>query len=150
MSDPKLAIFAQLKGFQVAFSNTVLKRWYKEMFQQGFYGFVTNGAKYAAVGSVMVVAAMLGNELRDTAKFGLKGNPRYDDETDWEKVKRAMERTGLLGPVQFLIDAARAEQYGSGPVEALMGPIVTRLVSYLEGIADVLTKEDKKKSTRGS
>jgi len=148
MSDHKLAIFAQLKGFQVAFSNTVLKRWYKEMFQQGFYGFVTNGAKYAAVGSVMVVAAMLGNELRDTAKFGLKGNPRYKDETDFEAIKRAIERTGLLGPVQFLIDAARAEQYGSGPVEALMGPIVTRLVSYLEGIADVLTKDDKKKIVR--
>ena len=29
-----------------------------------------------------------------------------------------------------------------------MGPIVTRLVSYLEGIADVLTKEDKKKIIR--
>ena len=59
-----------------------------------------------------------------------------------------MERTGLLGPVQFLIDAARAEQYGSGPVEALMGPIVTRLVSYLEGIAYVLTTDDKKKIVR--
>ena len=148
MSDPKLAIFAQLKGFQVAFSNTVIKRWYKEIFQQGFYNGVANGTKYAAVGSVMVVAAMLGNELRDTLKYGMKGNPRTKDETDWEQIKRAVERTGLLGPVQFLLDAARAEKYGSGPVEALMGPIVTRLVSYLEGIADVLTKDDKKKILR--
>tara|TARA_R100001510_G_scaffold15773_1_gene13189 strand:+ start:3061 stop:6645 length:3585 start_codon:yes stop_codon:yes gene_type:complete len=148
MSDPKLAIFAQLKGFQVAFSNTVLKRWYKEIFQTGFYNGVANGAKYAAVGSVMVVAASLGNELREAAKFGPNGNPRYKDETDIERLKRALERTGLLGPLQFLIDAARAEQYGSGPVEALMGPIVTRLVSYLEGIADALTKDDKKKIIR--
>ena len=78
----------------------------------------------------------------------MKGNPRTKDETDWEQIKRAVERTGLLGPVQFLLDAARAEKYGSGPVEALMGPIVTRLVSYLEGIADVLTKDDKKKILR--
>jgi len=96
----------------------------------------------------MVVAASLGNELREAAKFGPNGDPRYEDETDWERIWRAIERTGLLGPTQFLFDAARAEQYGSGPVEALMGPIVTRLVSYLEGIADALTKDDKKKIIR--
>ena len=148
MSDPKLAIFAQLKGFQVAFSNTILKRWYKEMAQQGFYNGVANAGKYMSVGAIMVIAAALGNEMRDMMKYGSAGNPRTKDETEQERLFRALERTGFLGPLQFLLDAARAEKYGSGPVEALMGPITTRLVSYLEGIADMLTKEDKTKILR--
>jgi hypothetical protein len=151
MSDPKLAIFAQLKGFQVAFSNTVIKRWARLMDPRGdggFYGAMENGSRYAAVGAIMVVAAALGNELRDTIKYGLGGNPRYKDESEFDRLKRAFERTGFLGPLQFLIDAARAEKYGSGPVEALMGPITTRLVSYLEGISDMLTKDEKTKIIR--
>ena len=148
MSDPHLAIFGQLKGFQVAFSNTVLKRWYNEMFRSGFYNGMENGAKYAAVGAVMVVAAALGNEFREFVQYGLKGNPRYEEESEEEKLFRALERTGFLGPVQFLLDSARAEKFGSGPVEALMGPIVTRLVSYLEGVADLMTKGEKRKASK--
>ena len=148
MSDPHLAIFAQLKGFQVAFSNTVLKRWYNELFKSGFYNGMENGAKYAAVGALMVMVAAFGNELREFMQYGLKGNPRYKDESDEQKLFRALERTGFLGPVQFLLDSARAEKFGSGPVEALMGPIVTRLVSYLEGVADLMTKQEKEKLVR--
>ena len=109
MSDPHLAIFGQLKGFQIAFSNTVLKRWYNEMFRSGFYNGMENGAKYAAVGALMVVAAALGNELREFIQYGPEGNKRY---------------------------------------EALMGPIVTRLVSYLEGVADLMSKGEKEKLIR--
>ena len=148
MSNPHLAIFAQLKGFQVTFSNTVLKRWYNEMFRSGFYNGMENGAKYAAVGAVMVVAAALGNEFREYLQYGLNGNKRYNKETDLEKLFRAIERTGFLGPIQFLLDSARAERFGSGPVEALMGPIVSRLVSYLEGVADYMTKGEKEKLVR--
>ena len=62
--------------------------------------------------------------------------------------KRAVERTGLLGPIQFLIDSARSEKYGSGPIEALLGPIVSRLVSYMEGIRDIFTDGEKEKMIR--
>ena len=148
MSDPHLAIFGQLKGFQVAFSNTVLKRWFNETFRSGFYNGMDNGAKYAAVGAVMVVAAALMNEFREWLQYGPEGNPRYEDESEQEKLFRALERTGFLGPLQFLLDSARAEKFGSGPVEALMGPIVTRLVSYLEGVADLMTKGEKEKLLR--
>tara|TARA_R110000823_G_scaffold196431_2_gene327798 strand:+ start:887 stop:4426 length:3540 start_codon:yes stop_codon:yes gene_type:complete len=148
MSDPHLAIFGQLKGFQIAFSNTVLKRWYNEMFRSGFYNGMENGAKYAAVGALMVVAAALGNELREFIQYGPEGNKRYKDESEEKKLFRALERTGFLGPLQFLLDSARAEKFGSGPVEALMGPIVTRLVSYLEGVADLMSKGEKEKLIR--
>ena len=148
MSDPKLALFSQLKGFQVAFSNTVLKRWIKETFKTGFYEGVPNGARYFAVGSIMVIAAAFGNELREFLQYGPEGSKRLKDETFWEKIWRAVERTGFLGPIQFLMDAARAERFGSGPVESLMGPVVTRLVSYLEGIADLMTKQEKEKILR--
>ena len=148
MSDPRLAIFGQLKGFQVTFSNTVLKRWIKEVFQGGFYVNVPNAGKLFAVGAIMVIAASLGNEFRDFLKYGIKGNPRNKDETLFQKFNRAFERTGFLGPLQFLKDAAQAEQFGSGPVESLMGPIVTRLVSYLEGIAQLMDQGEKEKLLR--
>ena len=148
MSDPKLALFSQLKGFQVAFSNTVLKRWIKETFKTGFYEGVPNGARYFAVGSIMVIAAAFGNELREFLQYGPKGSKRFKDESLWDKTKRALERTGFYGPLQFLLDAARAERFGSGPVESLMGPVVTRLVSYLEGIADLMTQGEKEKILR--
>ena len=148
MSDPKLALFSQLKGFQVAFSNTVLKRWINEVKDTGFYDRVPNAAKYFSVGAIMVIAATLGNEFREFLQYGPKGSKRYKDESLYEKLLRAVERTGFLGPVQFLMDAARAERFGSGPVEALMGPVVTRLVSYLEGIADLMTQGEKKKLLR--
>ena len=148
MSDPKLALFSQLKGFQVAFSNTVLKRWINEVKDTGFYDRVPNAAKYFSVGAIMVIAAALANEFREFLQYGPKGSKRYKDEDLHEKLLRAVERTGFLGPVQFLMDAARAERFGSGPVEALMGPVVTRLVSYLEGIADLMTQGEKEKILR--
>ena len=94
------------------------------------------------------LSAALGNEFREYVQYGLKGNPRYEDESEEEKLFRALERTGFLGPLQFLLDSARAEKFGSGPVEALMGPIVTRLVSYLEGVSDLMTKGEKEKLVR--
>ena len=148
MSDPHLAILGQLKGFQITFSNTVLKRWIRETFQSGFYNGMKNGSRYFAVGAIMVIAAALGNELREAIQYGAKGNPRRKNETDLEYVFRAVERTGFLGPIQLLLDSARAEKYGSGPVEALMGPIVHRLVSYLEGIRDLMTDGEKEKLIR--
>ena len=148
MSDPHLAIFSQLKGFQVTFSNTVLRRWYNEMFKSGFYNGLKNGSKFAAVGAMMIAVALFGNEIREFLQYGAKGNPRYKKEDDIEKIKRAVERTGLLGPFQFLIDSARAEKYGSGPIEALLGPIVSRLVSYMEGIRDIFTDGEKEKMIR--
>ena len=148
MSDPHLAIFAQLKGFQVTFSNTVLRRWYNEIRNDGFYNGMKNGAKFAAVGAMMVTVALFSNELREYIQYGAKGNPRYKKEEDIDKIKRAVERTGLLGPIQFLIDSARAEKYGSGPIEALLGPIVSRLVSYMEGIRDIFTDGEKEKMIR--
>jgi hypothetical protein len=48
----------------------------------------------------------------------------------------------------LLLDSARAEKYGSGPVEALMGPIVHRLISYLEGVRDLMTDGEKEKLIR--
>ena len=75
------------------------------------------------------LSLQLSNEFREFLQYGPKGSKRYKDEDLHEKLLRAVERTGFLGPVQFLMDAARAERFGSGPVEALMGPVVTRLVS---------------------
>ena len=148
MSDPHLAFLGQLKGFQITFSNTVLKRWYNEIRKTGFYNGIANGGRLAAVGAVMTIAAALGNELREFLQFGPKGNPRLKDEDLMEQFLRAVERTGFFGPVQLLMDSARAEKYGSGPVEALMGPIVHRLVSYLEGIRDLLSDGEKEKLIR--
>jgi hypothetical protein len=148
MSDPHLAFLGQLKGFQITFSNTVLKRWYNEIFKTGFYNGIANGGRLAAVGAVMTIAAALGNELREFLQFGPKGNPRLKDEDFEEQLLRAVERTGFFGPVQLLMDSARAEKYGSGPVEALMGPIVHRLVSYLEGVRDLLSDGEKEKLIR--
>ena len=148
MSDPHLAILGQLKGFQITFSNTVLKRWINETFRSGFYNGMKNGSRYFAVGAVMVIAAALGNELREFLQYGPKGNPRRKNEDDLEYIFRAVERTGFLGPIQLLLDSARAEKYGSGPVEALMGPIVHRLISYLEGVRDLMTDGEKEKLIR--
>lgn len=85
----KLAFFNQFQGFIAHFQSKILPK---------LYGKITNGAPGAASNAVtvaltMTMAAMLGTMLRDEIKYG-ETTPYLDD---WDKFRRVMFSTGLLG-----------------------------------------------------
>lgn len=120
-SNPHLAIFKQLKGFQTVFGNTVVKRMARELFQRGVANSIQQATKYAIVVGMMTYTAMLANEAKDT----IRGTKRKG-ETDGEKWHRAFMSTGFTGAIQFGLDSASRSTYGS-PVETIAGPTVSKV-----------------------
>lgn len=125
-SNPHYHLLSQLKGFQTVFGNTVVKRWFDLIFNRGIYEGTRNAAKVGATGVIMIMTAMLGNELRELIKYGSKGHPKFKNEGAEARLIRAIDRTGMTGAFQFAIDATYAHRFGSSGVSQIAGPAISQ------------------------
>ena len=128
MSNPYLSPVAQLKGFMMVFGNTVGMRLYKDVFQPLYKGRLEAGeiAKYAMM-FTLLVAAILGTQtIRNGIRYGDEESP-WDDLNGYEKIFQALLQSNIFGYGNAIVDALKADKYGSSPMITLFGPAAGKL-----------------------
>jgi hypothetical protein len=124
-SNPHYHLIAQLKGFQTAFGNTVLKRIGQELARDPISSAVQAG-RLATAGSLMIGTALLANDFREYIKYGSGGTPNHKNESPEKRLVRAVERTGFTGAFQFGLDAIFAHRFGRSGFSPLLGPAASQ------------------------
>jgi hypothetical protein len=112
MSDPKLAIIAQLKTFPIVFGNTVVKRLLRKLNPKQCSP--DYGAAIGAVGGIAMAYALV--HIGETMKAAIR-------QTDFEspEMRETLDRAGLTGALGLLAGAGRFHQ---GAVTSLGGTAI--------------------------
>ena len=112
MSDPKLAIIAQLKTFPIVFGNTVVKRLLRKLNPKQCSP--DYGAAIGAVGGIAMAYALV--HIGETMKAAIR-------QTDFEApgMRETLDRAGLTGALGLVAGAGRFHQ---GAVTSLGGTAV--------------------------
>ena len=141
MSNPRLALFAQLKGFMFAFGSKVGGRFIREIIKPLFAGRVPvdESVRYATAIMLIMAASMAIREMKDEIRYGDEPSP-WKDADFLERLKQALITTNIAGSGTMLYDAFNAQRYGLAPAEALAGPgpqhisrLITAIGSSLSG-----------------
>lgn len=125
-NDQRFALFWHLKSFPWEFTHTVLMRHVEDMKKR--WGEEEGLRKAAALMPMLTLAAFsilfagLGMELR-----WLIAPPAKRPEGGWDYAIEAIQRSGMTGYVQLLIDADTATEHHRFPLFALLGPSVSQL-----------------------
>ena len=144
MSNPAFHLFAQLKGFQTTFFNTVVKQMaqsliphkqrvakytdegvFIETIEQDY--FTQKNARIVMMVFTMLMVASFADTLKNYVKFGQGDNP-YRKEifgpeaTLFNYWKYIFEKIALTGPMQFAADSANSQKFGGEPLITLLGP----------------------------
>jgi hypothetical protein len=130
MSDVRFMIFAHLKSFAFAFYERALRQVWTESIR--IWGEKQGPMKAMAVMPAITLAvpalalAALGYELRkELGWFG--DQPEWMEKDGVDYFSEIVQRAGLLGPVQFLLDAEESADRGQLMPLALLGPTVSQL-----------------------
>jgi hypothetical protein len=112
MSDPKLAIIAQLKTFPIVFGNTVVKRLLRKLNPKQCSP--DYGAAIGAVGGIAMAYALV--HIGETMKAAIR-------QTDFEApgMRETLDRAGLTGALGLVAGAGRFHQ---GAVTSLGGTAI--------------------------
>ena len=139
-SDPKLALVYMLKGFMYAFTKQILGRVYHEMVRKhGEHGMSAEMLAPLAYASSAIPFAALGVMLKDTLKY-----IGSDEEPPERELLDYISRSGLLGPIEWMIDV----RYGYESEFPIIGA-VSPAFSYLVDATDQELKTTLSKSIPG-
>ena len=135
MSDPHLALVAQLKGFMMTFGNTVGGRFWREVMKPLARGRIPMGeaARYGVALMLIVAASTAIRELKDEIRYG-------DEPSAWKDAKGAKRwfdaliDSNIFGPGTVVYDALNASKYGSSAFATMAGPGA----SYIERLMDAV------------
>ena len=129
MGMPQFALIAHLKPFYFSFHDIVLRRAYREYKRMG------TPQKKAMMAALPLIAlmpiALVGTTMREMLRYGLpwqESRPDWQEKTSWETTLHYVNRAGLLGPTQMLLDAYNAESFGSNAIGSLAGPTLNHLL----------------------
>jgi hypothetical protein len=141
MSDPGYAVFSHLKGFLYGFQATFLHRVFKDAYPN-FKRVVGDPSKenmallvhqnlmpLLMLGMLALPFAALGYELRRLIAHGGKA-PETGPE-GFQYFKELMERAGMPGAFQMVVDMEQADQYGKPFLVGVAGPSVEHLYDTL-------------------
>ena len=140
MSDPHLALVAQLKGFMMTFGNTVGGRAWREVLKPLALGGpagrripMDEAARYG-VALLLIVAASMGiREIKDEIRYGDEPSA-WKDAKGWKKWEDALISSNIFGPGTVVYDALNASKYGSSALITMAGPGA----SYVERLIDAV------------
>ena len=135
MSNPHLAMFAQLKGFMFTFGNTVGMRMWREVFKPLAKGRIPLGeaAKYA-IAFLLIAAGSIGiRELKDQLRYGDEPSS-WKDLEGFEVWRQALISSNIFGPGTIVDQALDAAEYGTSAPLVLAGPGA----QYLGRLADAI------------
>jgi hypothetical protein len=122
MSDPGYAVFAHLKGFMYGFHETFLRRVGREArIHQNLLPLMT-------LGMLALPFAVVGYELRRKIAGGTTAPEGFD------YFKEVVERSGMPGAFQLVIDAEQSNDFGKPFGLGVAGPAVEQLY-------DLVTKD---------
>jgi len=119
MSDPGYGIFAHLKGFLYGFQETFLRRVGREI------KIHQNYLPLLMLGMMALPFAAVGYELR---KF-ITGSKRAPEGLDY--FKEVVERSGLPGAFQLVVDMEQADDYGKPFGLGIGGPAVEQFYELM-------------------
>ena len=123
MSNPHLAMFAQLKGFMFTFGNNVGMRLWREVFKPLARGRIPLGeaAKYATA-FILITAGSIGiRELKDQIRYGDEPS-NWKDLEGFEVWRQALISSNIFGPGTVVDQALHAAEYGLSPFAVAAGP----------------------------
>ena len=145
MSNPYLAPVAMLKSFATAFGNTVGKMvWDEVVVGQTAYGEkLTKGEraskafKYAMMLSLLMGAQGAIQSTRDVIRNWDDEGEDYPEDELLNRLLDMAKGTMILGIGTPLLDALQAQKYGSSPMLALAGPVVSKVDKLLSAVGAV-------------
>lgn len=124
-SDPHFAVIFHLKQFMWSFHTRILGR----MVHEAQFGQLSP-VMYAAI---MYMSVMAGADaMREYLKHGSEGDPRKADWDVADYVWSALQRSGMTGTYQAMIDADTDTQYGGFGFESFMGPTLNQAWQVLK------------------
>lgn len=136
MSNPHLALFAQLKGFMYTFGLKVGGRILTEVVKPLFKGRVpvNETVKYGTSLVLIIAASMAIKEMKDEIRYGDEDS-NWKDATGAERLISAIISTNVLGGVTGLYDALGSSKYGVSPIESILGPSAIHISKFVQAIA---------------
>ena len=131
-SDPRYALFFQLKSFMFSFHQTINRRLWMQTKEAEGLGKV---APIALAASMYLPLAMLGMEIREILKYQMFGMEPVGiaDKKGWDYTIEALQRTGLTGIGQVALDANNTEERGESAVLGIAGPSVSWASEMISG-----------------
>ena len=149
MSNPILSPIAQLKGFMMVFGNTVGMRLYKDVFQPLYKGRLEAGeiAKYAMMFTILVAGILGTQTIKNGIRYGDEESP-WDDLDGYEKIFSAILQSNIFGYGNSIIEALRADRYGSSPLITLLGPAASKSSKFVQALGTGDAKKIAKGFTR--
>ena len=135
MSDPRLSLVAQLKGFMYSFGINVGARFYREVIKPLYKGRIptSEGFKYGIALGMIIAASMAIKELKDEIRYG-------DEDSNWKQASgsdrliQAIISTNVLGGITGLYEAMGSNKYGVSPIEALLGPAPIHMSKMIQAL----------------
>jgi len=120
MSDPGYGIFAHLKGFVYGFHETFLRRVGREA------RIHQNLLPLLALGMLALPFAAVGYDLRRK----ILGSKEAPEGVSY--MKELVERAGLFGAFQLVVDMEQADEYGKPFALGIGGPAVEQLFDFFD------------------
>ena len=164
MSNPNLALVAQLKGFMMVFGNTIGPKVYKEvikplmpvhMKREGGIGVniptaitrpveTFEGTFKYGLTFVLLLSAMYGTQI-------MKNAIRYEDADDSpladlensELMFKLLQQSNLLGFGNVLISAAESQKYGQSAVSTALGPVAGKIEQLMRALYNLTDRRPR-------
>lgn len=142
-SHPAAMLVWYLKSYIWSYADTILARTWRETKRMDSYGqkALMLSLPFLFMLPLAALGLLLRDELRDTLPLPWRAPKRAsateDDSTEY--MARLISRTGLFGPMQMLLDAGRASEYGNPYYLSLIGPFATmpdQLIRSVAGASD--------------
>jgi hypothetical protein len=139
-SDPRWMLFFHLKQFAYSFHRVILNRIADDFVR----AYANNGAdgvdiRYAlstvAYASPLLALAAAGLAARNVAQYSLFGEEPPEDRTvegGWDYFTNVVQRAGLLGVGQFLVDVDNNVDRGNFGLLAPFGPTVNKVSDFIQ------------------
>lgn len=132
-SDPRFAMFWHLRDYQWAFFETVLRRvWDQSKDKAG----LAKATPWLMLAAATLPLAMVGYELRkeltQDIPASMLGVPVPNkQESDLDYLMNLANRSGLLGPMAYMVDAQNAADHGEFFLLSIAGPTVDKLQEFV-------------------
>jgi hypothetical protein len=124
-SDPHFAVFFHLKQFMWSFHARVLGR----MAHEAQYG---NFAPVMGAALMYILVMGAADELRELLKYGTEGNPNTAHWGFTDRVWNSIQRAGLTGTYQAMLDSQEDRMYGGYGFESFMGPTANQAWNFMK------------------
>ena len=135
MSNPHLAMVAQLKGFMFVFGNTIFMKIWRDIFKPMVTAKrlpVDQAVKYALAFGIIMAGTMGIREIKDFIRYN--GDGPYQNLDTFQKIIEAFINSNILGPGTVLYESLLSFKYGAKPLETIAGPGLSWLSNALSAI----------------